>query len=181
MSFLGTYADLDGQRIGSFRVEGLTGRDASGAPVWRVVHEDAGCNYPQTLPHSKIAPLVQGRSTQASLLCANPACPLSHRESQSETIDEFRRQERRQREQAETAAAEQKRIADVAVAKERAQSVRNAEVQRQYARFVVQQWKAGQTDERICTRERFFSLSDETRQMILDTIQKNPAVRIAGL
>jgi hypothetical protein len=97
------------------------------------------------------------------------------------TLSEFRKRERREAEQAAIAAAEEKRIADAADAKERAQAVRNAEIQRQYARFVVQQWKAGQSDERICTRERWFSLSEGTRQMILDTIQKNPAVRIAGL
>jgi hypothetical protein len=97
------------------------------------------------------------------------------------TLSEFRKRERREAEKAAIAAAEEKRIADAADAKERAQAVRNAEIQRQYARFVVQQWKAGQSDERICTRERWFSLSEGTRQMILDTIQKDPAVRIAGL
>jgi hypothetical protein len=97
------------------------------------------------------------------------------------TLSEFRKRERRAAAQEAKAAAEQKAIADAADAKELAQAARNAEIQRQYARFVVQQWKAGQTDERICTRERWFSLSEGTRQMILDTIQKNPAVRIAGL
>lgn len=99
----------------------------------------------------------------------------------SETFSQFRMRERRESEQAAKVADEQKRISDAANAKERAQAARNADIQRQYARFVVQQWKAGQSDEKICTRERWFSLSEGTRQMILDTIQKNPAVRIAGL
>ena len=97
------------------------------------------------------------------------------------TLSEFRKRERREPEQAAKAATEAQRAADAETAKERAQATRNAEIQRQYARFVVQQWKAGQSDEKICTRKRWFSLSEGTRQMILDTIQKNPAVRIAGL
>jgi hypothetical protein len=180
-NFIGHFADLTNYRVGSFLIEGFSGRDASGAPVWRIVHEDAGCNYPQTLPHSKIAPLVQGRHSQITLLCANPACPQSHRENESESIDSFRRRERQEAEQAVRITAEAKRVADAQADKDRMQAARDASIQRQYLQYLNHQWNAGQTDEKICPRSRFFRLSDGTRRIVLDMIERNAAVRIAGL
>jgi hypothetical protein len=179
--FLGTFADLTGYRINNFMIEGLSGRDVSGAPFWRVVHQAAGCNYPQSLPHSRIAALVQGRHSQISLLCANPACPLSHRESQSETIDEFRRRERREAEQAARAAAEAKREADAKAETDRRQAARDAEIQRTYIRYLNAQWRAGQDDDTICSRRRWFELTPGTREIVMDLIEKDPMVRIGGL
>lgn len=180
MSFIGTYyADLTGQQIGAFRVESLAGRDASGAPCWRIVCDR--CQYPQTLPHSKIAPLVQGRNSQVSLLCANPACRHSHREQQSETIDEFRRRERREAAQEAKADAETKRLSDAQAEKDRKQSARDAVIQQQYLQYLNHQWAAGQMDEHICTKKRWFELTPSSRQIVLDLIQKDPTVRIGNL
>jgi hypothetical protein len=175
------YADLRGQRIGHFLVEEFVGRDAAGAPCWRVVCLKDGCNYPQTLRHSRLAPLVQGRSTQSTLLCANPACPLSRHENRVESIDEFRRQQRRESIQSARMAAEEHQAAETKAGKDRLWAVRNDEIQRQYIKYVNHQWMAGQVDERICGRQRWFELSDVSRRTILDIIEKGPTVRIAGL
>jgi hypothetical protein len=180
-SFIGHFADLTNYRVGSFLIEKFLGRDASGAPVWRIVHEDAGCNCPQTLPHSKIAPLVQGRHSQITLLCANPVCPQSHRQSQSETHSEFRKRELRESEKAARVAAEEKLAADAQAEKDRKQTASDAEIQRQYIRYVHSQWAAKQNDEKICTRQRWFELTPGTRQIVNDLVQKDPTVRIAGL
>jgi hypothetical protein len=114
-------------------------------------------------------------------VCANPTCPLAHHESQSETIDEFRRRERKEAEQAARATAEAKRAAETKSEKVRKQAARDAQVQRQYICYVNSQWRAGQDDDRICSRRRWFELTDGTRQTILDIIEKDPTARIGGL
>lgn len=174
--FLGSYADLSGFRVGRFYIEGLVARDASGAPLWRIICQH--CHYPQMLRHARLAPLVQGRNTQTTLQCANSACPLSRH---SETIDEFRRRERREAEQAANAATEAQQAAEAKAAKEQAQAARSAEVQRQYIQYVNHQWLAGQEDAKICTRQRWFELTDGTRRTVLDLIEKDPTLRISGL
>lgn len=179
MRFLGTYADFTGYKVGGFTVEGLAARDNKGVPVFRVVC--GNCGHHQALSHARLAPLVQGRATQTSLLCANPACPLSRHERQVETIEELRRQERRQREQEASAAAEAQQAAEAKAAQDRAQAARSAEIQRQYIQYVNHQWLVGQEDAKICTRQRWFELTDGTRRTVLDLIEKDPTVRIAGL
>lgn len=178
MSFLGTYANLTGYDIGNFSVEGLAGRDPSGAPRWKVVCEH--CHYPQTVSHARLAPLVQGRNTQATLQCANPACPLSRQETHEETFAQFRRREARQAKEAADAAAVVQRAADEQAAKEREVALRKEQIQRQYIRYLNHQWRAGQADHKICTRERWFELTDGTRRTVLDLIAKDPSVQIAG-
>jgi len=178
MTFLGTHADLGGQQIGAFRVVELAGRDAAGAPRWRIVCD--GCHYPQTLPHSRIALLVQGRHSQITLLCANPACPQSHREHESETIDEFRRRERREAEQAASAAAEAQRADQASAAKEQADCARSAEIQRQYIQYLNHQWRAGQDDDKICPISKWFALQPGTRRIVNDLIAKDPGAKISG-
>lgn len=178
-SFLGSYVNMTGYEIGNFRVEGLAGRDPSGAPCWRIVC--AQCCYPQTLPHAKLAPLVQGRHSQITLLCANSACPLSCQETLAETFSQFRRREAGLAKQAADTAAVAQRAAEAEAEKARAQAARHAEIQREYIRYVNHQWLAGQEDAKICTQRRWFELTGGTRRTVLDLIEKDRTVRIAGL
>ncbi len=167
MSFLGTFADLTGQKIGKFVVDGLAGRD-NGAPRWKLIC--GTCFYPQNLPHSKVAPLVQGRHSQKSLLCANPACPASRHEHQVETLTDIRRQER----QAELKAAEAQRQAAANDEKERKKAARADRIQREFLRYLSHQWRVGAADKDICKQSRWFSLSDSSRKNVLDAMEKNP-------
>jgi hypothetical protein len=167
-NFLGTFANLAGKRIGRFIVTELAGRDTSGAPRWKVVCDE--CSYPKTLSHSKLAPLVQGRHSQISLLCQNPACPLSHRENQTETLTDIRRQER----QAEAKAAEAQREAAANAEKEQKKAVRDDRIRREYLAYLNHQWRVGAADKDICTQKRWFSLSDSSRKHVLDAAEKHP-------
>jgi hypothetical protein len=139
------------------------------------------CSFPQSISHARLAPLVQGQHSQISLLCANPACPQSHCEHESETLSAFRKREFRESEKTAKVAAEAKRVADAQADKDRMQAARDAWIQRQYLQYLNHQWNAGQTDEKICPRSRWFQLTDGTRRIVLDMIEKNAAVRIAGL
>jgi hypothetical protein len=179
VNFLGTYANLAGLKIGQFTVEELAGRDASGAPRWRIVCAD--CHYPQTLPHSRIAPLVQGRNTQTTLRCANPACPQSHRESQSETIDEFRKRQRREAEQAARVAAEVQRAAEAETVKQRIEDARIAALKAEYRFYWNHQINTTIEESRIAPLARWCQLSDGTRKTVLDRLRANPTARIQGL
>lgn len=176
--FLGTYANLAGRQLGNFRVEELAGRNRQGAPRWKVV---CRCGCPQTIEHAKLAPLVQGRRSQLSLLCASPACELSRQTSEIETVEQFRRREQMEAKHAATAAAEAERISVAKAEELRAQAIREFEIQRQYTRYVNHQWNAGQSDDAICTRQRWFELTDGSRQIVMDAITKNPAVRIGAI
>ena len=97
------------------------------------------------------------------------------------TLSEFRKRERREVQQAARAAAEAERSAAAKAAKEQADAARTAETQRQYLEYVNHQWAAAQDDCKICTRQRWFELSDGTRRTVLGLIRKDPTVRIAGL
>jgi len=167
-NFIGTYADLRGKRVGEFLIEDLVGRNAFGAPRWKVVCDV--CCYPQTLPHSKLAPLVQGKHSQVSLQCQNFACPQSRRERHTETIDDFRRQER----QALAKAAEAQREAAANAEKEKKKAARADRIQREYLAYLNHSWKVGAADKDICTQRRWASLSDTSRKNVLDAMEKNP-------
>jgi hypothetical protein len=97
------------------------------------------------------------------------------------TLSEFRRRERKEAELAARVADEAKRVADAKADKHRRQAAHDAGIQQQYIRYVNHQWAAGQNDNKICTRQRWFELTDETRQIVLNLIEKDPTVRIAGL
>ena len=171
MSFLGTFADLTGKKIGNFVVDGLAGRDKSGAPVWRVIHD---CGYRQSLFHSKLAPLVQGRHSQKSLLCANSACPASRHERKVETISDIRRQEK----QAAIEVAEAKREADALAEKDRLKAARRDRIMSEFVKYLNHQWKVGADDAQICHQRRWFALSDESRKALLDAMKKNPRATV---
>jgi hypothetical protein len=178
MNFRGIYADLTGQSIQKFTVEGLAGRDPSGAPRWKVV---CSCGHPQVLGHAKLLPLVQGRTTQTSLLCGSPACPLSRRESQSETIEEFRRQERREAEQAARLAAESQKATEAEAAKRQAEDARIAALKAEYRFYWNHQIKTEIEESKIIPLTRWCELSEGTRKVVLDALSIDPNVRISGL
>ena len=166
--FIGTAADLRGKRVGRFLIDELVGRDASGAPRYRVLCDE--CAFPQSLSQARLAPLVQGRHSQISLLCANPACPLSHRDNQTETLSDFRRQER----QALAKAAEAQREATANAEKEQKKAARADRIQREYLAYLNHSWRVGAADKDICKQSRWFSLSDSSRKNVLDAMEKNP-------
>jgi hypothetical protein len=172
MSFIGTFADLTGKKIGKFVVDGLSGRDKTRSPVWRVLCDL--CSYPQSLPHSKVAPLVQGRHSQVSLLCANAACPASRHERKVETISDIRRQEK----QAAIEVAEAKREADALAEKDRLKAARRDRIMSEFVKYLNHQWKVGADDAQICHQRRWFALSDESRKAILDAMKKNPRATV---
>ena len=164
---LGTAANLTGKKIGAFVVDGLSGRDKSGAPVWRVIHD---CGYPQSLSHFKLAPLIQGRHSQVSLLCANPACPASRHERKVETISDIRRQEK----QAAIEVAEAKREADALAEKDRLKAARRDRIMSDFVKYLNHMWRLGADNDQICHQRRWFALSDESRKAVLDAMKKNP-------
>lgn len=170
---LGTFANLTGKRIGKFTIESLAGRDkSSAAPVWRVVCDR--CNYPQTLAHAKLASLVQGKHTQISLLCANPACPASRHERETESLADVRRKERQD---SIVVVAAQREAAEKAE-KDRQRTARADRILREFTRYLNHQWRVGAADEQICTSRRWSSLSDASRKAVLDAMKANPNKRI---
>ena len=172
MIFLGTYADLTGRRIGNFLVAGLSGRDSAGAPCWRIVCDQ--CQYPQTLSHAKLAPLVQSRATQASIQCANPACPLSRQASTSETISEFRRRERREAAQAAIIEANDAAERNKETRRQRADDANLEAVRREYIRVWNHLIRTPIEESKIVTFDRWKSLSAIDRRMLLDRMNADP-------
>lgn len=175
-TFLGTSANLAGMKVGQFLIEELAGRDKAGAPLWKVVCDV--CVFPQTLPHSKLANLVQGKHSQVSLLCANLACPLSHHENQNETITQFRRQERRQAQEAEALAAAAQRSAEQLAAKQRLNNAKLADLKTQYRTYWLHQIKTTIDEAAIASLAQWSSLSEDTRKQLLAACAADPTVRI---
>jgi hypothetical protein len=175
--FIGTYANLQGMKIGRrFRVDELAGRDKAGAPRWKVVCDV--CWLPQTLPHSKVANLVQGKRSQISLLCSNPACPSSRHENENETITQFRRRERREAQEAAASAAKAQRAAELLAAKQRINDDKFADLKTQYRTYWLHQIKTAIDEAEIVSLPRWSKLSDATRQQILTACAADPTVQI---
>lgn len=170
--FLGTYADLTGKRVGKFTVEQLAGRDKSSAPRWRILCSE--CSYPTTMPHAKLAPLIQGKHSQTSLLCQNPACPLSRHEREIETINDLRRKER----QETIRVAEAQKETAVMIEKDRQKAARAERIRRDFASYLNHQWRVGAPDEEICTSRRWALLSDSSRKAVLDAMKQHPNARL---
>jgi hypothetical protein len=97
------------------------------------------------------------------------------------TLSEFRKRERREAEQAARAAAEEKRIADAEAVRQRIKDARIAALKAEYRFYWNHQIKTSIEESKITPFVRWCELSDGTRRTVLDLIQKNPAVRIAGL
>jgi hypothetical protein len=176
MSFIGTFADLTGMKVGRFRVEELTGRDKAGAPRWKVVC--GVCCFPQTLPHSNAVNLVQGKHSQTSLLCANPACPLSHQAREIETITDLRRKERRQAKEAEASAAEAQRAVEQQATKLRASEARMTGIKASYRTYWLHQIRTTIPESEIATLAQWGKLSEATRQQVLTACAADPTVQI---
>lgn len=163
-------------KVGQFLIQELAGRDKSGAPTWKVICDV--CVFPQTLPHSKLANLVQGKHSQVSLLCPNPACPLSHHENENETITQFRRRERKQAQEAEASAVEAQRAAEQLAAKQRINDAKLADLKTQYRTYWLHQIKTTIAESEIATLHHWGELSAETRQQLLAACAADPIVRI---
>lgn len=175
MSFLGTYADLTGYHIGSFTVDGLIGRDKSGAPTYRV--KCGQCWSHQGIGHARLAHLTQSKASQRSLCCNNPACPLSRHEHHSESLGDLRGQERKQAEQ----AAEAVRLARIEAEKQRAKAAQIAALKAEYRRYWNHQMRTNIEQSKIVKLERWQQLTEGTRRLIMDRISKDPTVYFEGL
>lgn len=176
MNFIGNYANLTGQRIGPFYVEGMVGRNASGAPCWRIIHEVEDCGCPQMVEHSRLVLLLQGRGTQISLHCANPACEFSRQTRQIETVEQFRKHERNEA----IAASEAQEVSTREQARKRIADSRLAALKEQYRAYWLHQIKTDIEESRIASFVRWCELSDTTRQEIVDLCHADSTVRIQG-
>lgn len=170
--FLGTYRNLAREHIGKFTVIELAGRDSSGAPCWRVICDT--CSYPQTLPHSKLAPLVEGKDTQQSLMCQNPACDFSRVHHTEMTVADIRREEA-----AEAAALlEQERAAAAKAHVALLNATRNYELHKTYCQLWNHQYRNGVSTDQICTKQRWFGLGDANRALVIAAMVANPDKRL---
>jgi hypothetical protein len=175
--FIGTYRNLIGQQLTGFKITGLSGRDSSGAPAFRVECDKCLCN--QTVVYAKLAPLV-GSKTQRSLLCANPACPASRHQRHVETLSDIRREERKQQEAADRQAAAEQLAAERIAAKHRAQTAKFTALQIQYRRYWVHQIQTNIQESAIASFSRWCKLSDASREKLLDICATDPTVQIHG-
>lgn len=176
----GTYRDLTGMVVvGGFVVEGRVGRDSSGAPRWRISCKC--CGWQQTLSHSKLAPLVESRATQATLQCSNGECPLSRQHHESESISQMRRQERLEAERAANAADEAQRAAEEKAAKGRQQTAKLEALKNEWRGYWLHQICTDIEADKIASFERWQRLSPETRRAVLDRINADPACYFPGL
>jgi phage gpG-like protein len=175
----GGYADITDYSVSEFRVERLAGREAnSSEPRWEICCTH--CGDTQVLPHRKIMPLIESNAAQ-NLRCANGACPLSRTQARpSETLAELRAQERKQAEEAARAAAEAQRQSEISAAQRQAEASRQRAIQREYIEYVIHQWGAGQSDDKLIPKQRFAAFSADTRQKILDIVRRNPGALISG-
>jgi len=178
MGFIGTYADLDGQRIGFFPRRGTCWPRCFWCSRWKLVWM---LFVPQTLPHAKLAPLVQGRHSQISLFCANPACFRSHRESQSETIDEFGGESVEKLRETARVAADAQRSAEAGTVNQRWKmpGSRRSKLRRVPA-FILPPDQYNHRGSKITPLARWCELSDGTRKTVLDLLRADPTARIKG-
>ncbi len=174
MSFLGPYLNLTDCAVGGFTVESLAGRDAAGHPKWRVVCSK--CGDVQVLPHKKLAPLIDSGAAQ-NLQCANGACKLSRSNRYSETLNDFRRQERKEANAAARRAADAQRKADAEAAKARAVAV----LKREWQEYYRHQLQTNIELTEIMPFERWRQLSPGNRQIIMERLRADPTAYFTGL
>lgn len=178
MNFVGTFADLTGERLGPFHVKSMAGRDATGIPRWKIV---CTCGYPQTLDHYRLLPLVESKHSQTTLRCANPACELARHSHRSESLSDMRRRERQANEQAARSAEEVQKSAQEQASKERARDARIAALKAEYRTYWLHQIQTSIEESKIASLARWCELSDTTRSRLLEIMQKDPNARIEGL
>jgi hypothetical protein len=179
MNFIGTYANLAGSRIGNFYVEELASRNPqNGAPRWKVRCQAEECGYPVVLDHARLWPIVQGRATQNSLRCGNPACQWSREKRHVDTLDSFRRQEKRRENEEAAVAAERLSIQLKQAAVEKAREAKDAAIAAQYRRYFIHQIKTDIEQSKIISFSRWSQLTEGDRQRLLDICDKQPDAKI---
>lgn len=172
MPFLkGGFADLTKFRLGKFTVDGLTARDNRGIPRWFV-----SCPYghTQVLGHLRLAALVESKAAN-NLQCKDAGCPLSKSRTQSETLAEFLKRERRAAE--ERAKAESERLAQAQAewAKEQEKEVELDRLRTQFREFWLHQTNTSLPESEIPTLKQWCGFSDSARQQILEACRKDPS------
>jgi len=178
--FLGNFADLTGYKISSFRVEGLAGRDAAGAPRWSVVCGE--CGEPQVVPHARAAALLESKTGDDNLYCTNGGCPLSRSQaSSSETFAQFRKRERREAAEQGRRVAEAQSAAEAEAAKQRVKDAKLSALRAEYVRFWNHQIKTRIEESKIVTFDRWQQLTEHTRRMVLSRISADSTVYFEGL
>jgi hypothetical protein len=174
MTFIGTFANLTGYRIGGFKVTELRGRDPNGAPIWAV--RCLSCGSTQDLAHARLASMVEAKHTQRSLHCQNGSCRESKAESHGgQTFAQYLKEERR----AEAVRAASEAVqADEAADKAKRQRAKDAHLEvlrTEYREFFNHQCRTGITNP-IAPFSRWRELSPETRGDILRRIESDPTV-----
>jgi hypothetical protein len=174
VGFIRNFANLTGYKLGTFRIDGLVGRDAAGYPKWRVIC--GKCGQEQIVSHSKLAPLIESKAV-GNFQCANGACELSRTHRHSETLADVRRQERREAEQAGKHTPEEQEIA-----RERAVwASREVELKAEWAEYFRHQIGTQAANEDIIPFCRWQKFTPETRKMILDALRKDPTAFFKGI
>ena len=172
--FLGTHVNLTDRQVGNFVIEGLVGRNAARAPRWKIRCKI--CEYSWVLDHERIAPIVQGKNTQISLLCANPACSLHRQEHHTETVEQFKRRIRKEEEQRSKEAAEVQRAAEAQAVAKRAEDAKLATLQASYRVYWNHQIKTAIEERQIVSFARWRELQPGTREMVLSRCKADPTV-----
>ncbi len=176
--FIGRYANLEGYSVGEHLIEDLAGRNAAGALRWKVVCRR--CGNLQIMDHERLAPLVEGRNTQKSLFCSNPACALSRQSNASETLTDFRRAERLEAEQAAKAAEEKQRSVQAQAAQQHAASQREEALRAGFRKYWHHEMKLavrlGIADLEPITLNQWKELGQNVREEILKRVEEQPQV-----
>jgi hypothetical protein len=174
MGFLGTFANLTGYRLGSFRIESLIGRDAAGYPKWRIVC--GKCGESQIMVHAKIAALIESKAPE-NLQCTNGACQLSRTHRSPVTLSDLRHQERCELEE----AARNEEAAKQAAAEQSKKDAKLARLKAEYGYYYRHQLGTGATDSDVVSFERWQKLVPETRKMVMEHLKADPTVYFRGL
>jgi hypothetical protein len=169
----GGFANLTGYALGDFAIEALAGRDANGAPKWRV--SCGRCGDCQIVPHIKLAPMLESKAT-ANLQCAN-GCQNDAGMNCNETFSQFRRGERRKAEETSRRAVEEQRKAEAEVVKQAAFSALKREWQDYYRHQLGTKIEISQ----IVAFERWRQLSSGTRKIIMERLRADPTAYFTGL
>jgi hypothetical protein len=179
MNFIGTFVDLSSYRVGIFKVEGLAGRDSTGAPKWKVICKE--CGQEQVLAHAKIAPMIEAKAPN-NLTCVNAECFLSRSQVEpSESFADLRKRERREAEQAARLAESEATHRQEQAAKQRAEAARLAALKDQYRFVWLHQIKTQIEESRIISFKHWQQLDPSTRRMVLEKTRTDPTLMVEGL
>lgn len=169
------YADLTSYRVANFRVMGLTGRDAAGAPRWEV--KCGNCHTYQIIGHTRLAQLIERKHSQQSLFCTNVNCPASRIEHKAESLSDIRQRERLEAENAAKAEADRQKAAQIEVAKHRAAQERieaRKSEWREYVTHALLEWD--QSLDELPRFPEWENMGQEVHRIVLDRIRTKPEI-----